>query len=411
MRPYEVMIIFDADLEEETIRSAVERSLALIESKGAERGQVDWWGKRRLAYEMKHRWEGYYVVLQARAEPAAMDELHRSLSLADEVIRHKVLRIPEHGLRTARRNAGDDGRHRRTPTTTSRRTRGRHRPPASDDSTRAASGMEARPWQTTRSPSSGTSPGTPRSATRRRAGEGPLRRRGEPALAEPPDQRVGGADQLLQRRVLGRHGRERQRSLGKGTRVIVTAGSSSAAGRPSRARSAASSRSSPTRSARACAGRPPRCTRSSAAVAAASGGGGGDSAAAAAVGGAPAAPGRRRARGGGGNQAATTTARSRLLRRRAHRGDEQMARDRRARGKKGRRPTARVQKKKMSILTPSRSTGSTTRTSTCCAGSCRSGPRSGPAGSPATTSSSSARSRRRSASPARWRCCPTACAR
>jgi small subunit ribosomal protein S6 len=35
------------------------------------------------------------VVLQAKAEPAAMDELHRTLSLADEVVRHKVLRIPE----------------------------------------------------------------------------------------------------------------------------------------------------------------------------------------------------------------------------------------------------------------------------------------------------------------------------
>ncbi|MGZ6928903.1 MAG: 30S ribosomal protein S6 [Acidimicrobiia bacterium] len=96
MRPYEVMVIFDADLEEETIRSAVDRSISLIESRGAERGPVDWWGKRRLAYEVKHRWEGYYVVLQAKAEPAAMDELHRSLSLSDDVIRHKILRIPEH---------------------------------------------------------------------------------------------------------------------------------------------------------------------------------------------------------------------------------------------------------------------------------------------------------------------------
>jgi small subunit ribosomal protein S6 len=95
MRPYEVMVIFDADLEEETIRSAVERSIQLIESKGAVRGQIDWWGKRRFAYELKHRWEGYYVVLQAKAEPPAMDELHRVLSLADEVIRHKVLRVPE----------------------------------------------------------------------------------------------------------------------------------------------------------------------------------------------------------------------------------------------------------------------------------------------------------------------------
>ena len=96
MRPYEVMVIFDADLEEETIRSAVARYLQLIESKGAQPGQTDFWGKRRFAYELKHRWEGYYVVLQAKSEPAAMDELHRTLSLADEVLRHKILRIPEH---------------------------------------------------------------------------------------------------------------------------------------------------------------------------------------------------------------------------------------------------------------------------------------------------------------------------
>ena len=94
-RPYEVMIIIDAELDEETIRAAVERWLQLIESKGAERGHVDFWGKRRLAYEIKHKTEGYYVVLQARAEPEAMEELHRVLSLADEVLRHKILRIPE----------------------------------------------------------------------------------------------------------------------------------------------------------------------------------------------------------------------------------------------------------------------------------------------------------------------------
>jgi small subunit ribosomal protein S6 len=96
MRPYEVMVIFDADLEEETIRSAVAGSIELIKSKGAEPGQTDYWGKRRFAYELMHRWEGYYVVFQAKAEPAAMDELHRNLSLADEVLRHKILRIPEH---------------------------------------------------------------------------------------------------------------------------------------------------------------------------------------------------------------------------------------------------------------------------------------------------------------------------
>lgn len=95
MRPYEVMVIFDADLEEETIRAAVDRHLELVRSMGGEPGWTDFWGKRRFAYELKHRWEGFYVVLQARAEPPAMDELHRVLSLSDEVLRHKVLRIPE----------------------------------------------------------------------------------------------------------------------------------------------------------------------------------------------------------------------------------------------------------------------------------------------------------------------------
>jgi small subunit ribosomal protein S6 len=95
LRPYEVMIIFDADLEEETIRAAVDRFFQLVQSKGAEPGYVDYWGKRRFAYEVNHRTEGYYVVLQARGEPEAMNELHRVLSLEDDVLRHKVLRIPE----------------------------------------------------------------------------------------------------------------------------------------------------------------------------------------------------------------------------------------------------------------------------------------------------------------------------
>jgi len=95
MRPYEVMVIFDADLEDGDIRAAVDRHTKQLASKGAELGQVDTWGKRRFAYRMKHRWEGYYVVLQAKAEPEAMDELDRALGLADEVLRHKILRIPD----------------------------------------------------------------------------------------------------------------------------------------------------------------------------------------------------------------------------------------------------------------------------------------------------------------------------
>ena len=95
MRPYEVMVIFDAGLEEDVIRGIVERATELLRSKGANPGRVETWGKRRLAYELHHRTEGYYVLLEVTGEPPALAELDRMLSLADEVIRHKIIRLPE----------------------------------------------------------------------------------------------------------------------------------------------------------------------------------------------------------------------------------------------------------------------------------------------------------------------------
>src|SRR3989441_10643194 len=98
MRPYEVMLIFDASLEEETIRAAVDRYAEFIRSRGGNPGRIDRWGKRRFAYELRHRWEGYYVLMEATAAPEGMEELHRMLSLADDVIRHKVVRISDSAL-------------------------------------------------------------------------------------------------------------------------------------------------------------------------------------------------------------------------------------------------------------------------------------------------------------------------
>jgi len=95
MRPYEVMVILDAGLEEDAIRAAVDRSTSFIESRGSGPVRVEHWGRRRFAYELKHRWEGYYVLLEATAEPAVMSELDRSLRLADEVVRHKIIRLPD----------------------------------------------------------------------------------------------------------------------------------------------------------------------------------------------------------------------------------------------------------------------------------------------------------------------------
>ncbi len=109
MRPYEVMIILDAGLEEDTIRASIDRATQIIRSNGGNPGRVDRWGKRRFAYELKHRWEGYYVLLEATAEPVAMAELDRALHLADEVVRHKVIRLPERVAGRAPRRASPAG--------------------------------------------------------------------------------------------------------------------------------------------------------------------------------------------------------------------------------------------------------------------------------------------------------------
>ena len=103
MRPYEVVIILDSSLEDDVIQAAIARATQLLTDRGATVKNTDRWGKRRFAYELHHRWEGYYVLLNVSAEPAAVAELDRMLSLADEVVRHKVIRLPKEALRSSSR--------------------------------------------------------------------------------------------------------------------------------------------------------------------------------------------------------------------------------------------------------------------------------------------------------------------
>jgi len=95
VRPYETMIIFDPEVEESAIQGVLDRALDVVRSNGGTPGAVDRWGRRTLAYEMNHKREGYYVVAEFTAEPKASAELDRFLVLADEVLRHKILRVPD----------------------------------------------------------------------------------------------------------------------------------------------------------------------------------------------------------------------------------------------------------------------------------------------------------------------------
>ena len=103
MRPYEVVIIIDSSLEDDVIQGTITRATQLLSDRGATVNATERWGKRRFAYELAHRWEGYYVLLDVSGEPAALSELERMLSLADEVVRHKVIRLPKQAVGKPRR--------------------------------------------------------------------------------------------------------------------------------------------------------------------------------------------------------------------------------------------------------------------------------------------------------------------
>jgi small subunit ribosomal protein S6 len=94
MRAYELMVIIDAELDDEVIDSTVKRIADLIGQRGATVKNQDRWGRRRFAYEIDHKHEGYYVVYEL-VGGNELDQLDRALRLADETVRHKLVRLPD----------------------------------------------------------------------------------------------------------------------------------------------------------------------------------------------------------------------------------------------------------------------------------------------------------------------------
>jgi len=95
LRDYEIMFILPAEADESTVGTAVDRITKAVAATGGEVGNIDRWGRRRFAYEIDHQHEGYYVVVRFRGEPETQHELERTLNLADEVIRYKILLLPQ----------------------------------------------------------------------------------------------------------------------------------------------------------------------------------------------------------------------------------------------------------------------------------------------------------------------------
>ena len=96
MNRYEMIYIIDADLEEAARKELIEKVSALIANNGGEIEKVDeTWGKRKLAYAIDYKTEGWYVLVNFKAPVELPRELERNLQINENVLRYLVIKLVE----------------------------------------------------------------------------------------------------------------------------------------------------------------------------------------------------------------------------------------------------------------------------------------------------------------------------
>jgi small subunit ribosomal protein S6 len=95
MRAYELMIIINGELDDGDIDASLRRVDERVTARGGRVATLDRWGRRRFAYEIDRRHEGYYAVYEIVTDGGGLGDLERQLRLADDVVRHKLIRLPD----------------------------------------------------------------------------------------------------------------------------------------------------------------------------------------------------------------------------------------------------------------------------------------------------------------------------
>ena len=96
MNRYEMTYIIDTALEDSARKELIERFTQVIVANGGEVEKVDeTWGKRRLAYAINYKTEGYYVLTTFKASGEVPREIERNLQISDSVIRYLVVKLEE----------------------------------------------------------------------------------------------------------------------------------------------------------------------------------------------------------------------------------------------------------------------------------------------------------------------------
>ena len=93
LRDYELVVIINPEVIDEALDSVVDNVSQFITENGGTISNVERWGKRRLAYPIKHFMEGNYVLTQFKLSPKLDKELETSLQISEEVLRHLLVRV------------------------------------------------------------------------------------------------------------------------------------------------------------------------------------------------------------------------------------------------------------------------------------------------------------------------------
>ena len=93
MNQYEVMYILDTTLEDQARQDLINRFAAVVTANGGQVDRIDEWGKRRLAYAINYKTEGYYILMYITAPAELPRELERNFKNVDSVLRYLVIRF------------------------------------------------------------------------------------------------------------------------------------------------------------------------------------------------------------------------------------------------------------------------------------------------------------------------------
>jgi small subunit ribosomal protein S6 len=93
VRDYELVLIISPEVTDEALDAVIEKVRTTIGAGGGEVTDVNVWGRRRIAFAVKHFRHGIYATVTAKMAPGATGELERVLSLSEDILRHLLIRL------------------------------------------------------------------------------------------------------------------------------------------------------------------------------------------------------------------------------------------------------------------------------------------------------------------------------